>query len=204
MYERRLTIKRRNDESQTTLRNNYMAFMFDEIRYEINGVEIDRNKTVGITNTTKNYISLTYDKLSLIMWLQDGTLYRPYWKNTLSTLHLVTQVDISRSILVTYFEKDRMTFVSICIIKWKAPFNFCRSTRCWVFAGITNAHHELILIRARNNNNCLMGKPTTKRKLIYSKWQMPHVMLNEINWWDKLFLVQVLKSGQYLSMSFLS
>jgi len=40
--------------------------MFDEIRYELNGVEIDRNRNVGITNTIKNYVSLTYDK-ALIM-----------------------------------------------------------------------------------------------------------------------------------------
>jgi len=36
--------KRGNDESQTTIGNNCVAFMFDEIRYEFNGVEIDRKK----------------------------------------------------------------------------------------------------------------------------------------------------------------
>jgi len=61
----RLTVKRRNDESQKTLGNNCIAFMFDEIRYD-NGVEIDRNRNVGITNTIKYYVSLTYDK-ALIM-----------------------------------------------------------------------------------------------------------------------------------------
>ena len=30
--------------------------MFDEIRYELNGVEIDRNRNVGITSTIKNYV----------------------------------------------------------------------------------------------------------------------------------------------------
>jgi len=42
------------------LRNNCVAFMFDEIRYELNGVEIDRNRNVEITSNIKNYI--TYDK----------------------------------------------------------------------------------------------------------------------------------------------
>jgi len=46
----------------TTLGNNCMAFMFDEIRYELNGVEIDRNRNIGITSTIKNYVSMTYDK----------------------------------------------------------------------------------------------------------------------------------------------
>lgn len=38
--------------------NNPIAFLFEEIRYEINGVEIDRNKNVGLTSTIKNKLSL--------------------------------------------------------------------------------------------------------------------------------------------------
>lgn len=40
------------------LRNNCVAYMFDEIRYEINGVEIDRTRYLGISSTLKNYISI--------------------------------------------------------------------------------------------------------------------------------------------------
>jgi len=40
--------------------NNCVAFMFDEIRYELNGVEIDCNKNVDII-TLKNYVSMTYE-----------------------------------------------------------------------------------------------------------------------------------------------
>jgi len=39
----RLTVKKKNDQMPTTLVNNCVAFMFDEIRYELNDVEIDRN-----------------------------------------------------------------------------------------------------------------------------------------------------------------
>ncbi|XP_068992598.1 uncharacterized protein [Neodiprion pinetum] len=37
-----------------------MAFchLFEEVRYELNGVEIDRNKNVGITSTMKGYVFL--------------------------------------------------------------------------------------------------------------------------------------------------
>ncbi|XP_032689019.1 uncharacterized protein LOC116852608 [Odontomachus brunneus] len=62
---------RRNDESnnnnlappalpKTAARfsNNCAVFMFDEIRYEIDGVEIDRYRNVGITSTLKNYALL--------------------------------------------------------------------------------------------------------------------------------------------------
>jgi len=38
--------------------------MFDEIRYELNGVEIDRkHRNIGVTTTIKNDISMTYDKV---------------------------------------------------------------------------------------------------------------------------------------------
>jgi hypothetical protein len=39
--------------------NNFAAFLFDEIRYELNGFEIDRCKNVGITSTMKGYSSFS-------------------------------------------------------------------------------------------------------------------------------------------------
>ncbi|XP_014482726.1 PREDICTED: uncharacterized protein LOC106748574, partial [Dinoponera quadriceps] len=45
-----------------TLGNNCFAFMFDKIRYELDGVEIDCNRNVGITSTLKN-VSLSSDKI---------------------------------------------------------------------------------------------------------------------------------------------
>ena len=48
------------------LGNNCVAFMFDEIRYELDGVEIDRNRNVGITSTIKNYVSLTDEKSTML------------------------------------------------------------------------------------------------------------------------------------------
>jgi len=36
--------------------------MFDEIRYELDGVEIDRNRNVGVTSTLKNYVTMSSEK----------------------------------------------------------------------------------------------------------------------------------------------
>jgi len=36
--------------------------MFDEIRYKLDGVESDRNRNVGITNTLKNYVTMSSDR----------------------------------------------------------------------------------------------------------------------------------------------
>ena len=70
-----------------------------------------------------------------------------------------------------------------------AYFNFC--VPFYVLLGfcedykhvVINARHELILIRACNDNNCLMRDPATEPTLELFKvqWRMPHVLLSEIN-----------------------
>jgi len=62
---------------------------------------------------------------------------------------------------------------------------------------IVNARHELILIRARNDNNCLVENsvenPVTESEveLFKVQWRMPHVALNEVN---KLSMLRTLES----------
>ncbi|XP_075163004.1 uncharacterized protein LOC142235626 [Haematobia irritans] len=46
------------DVARARLRNNCVAYMFDEIRYEINGIEIDRTRYLGTTTKIKQIISL--------------------------------------------------------------------------------------------------------------------------------------------------
>lgn len=46
-----------SNDTTTDLINNAMAFLFDEIRYELCGTEIDRVKNVGITTTMKNILT---------------------------------------------------------------------------------------------------------------------------------------------------
>ena len=54
-----------------TLTNNAIAFLFNEIRYELNGVEIDQSRNVGLTSTLKNYISLNKN--------ESDALYNAAW-----------------------------------------------------------------------------------------------------------------------------
>ncbi|KAL6256680.1 hypothetical protein P5V15_012799 [Pogonomyrmex californicus] len=55
--EGKLTKNRVVEGSDVVLGNNFVAFLFDEIRYELDGVEIDRNRNVGITSTLKHYVT---------------------------------------------------------------------------------------------------------------------------------------------------
>jgi len=95
---------------------------------------------------------------------------------------------------------------------WNPPngyFNFCVPLNmllgfCEDYRRVViNARHELILIRSRNDNNCLIDDPTRDPEIVLFKvqWRMPHVLLNEIN---KLLMLRALKSGRYLSMAFRS
>jgi len=42
---------------------------------------------------------------------------------------------------------------------------------CEDYRVIINARHELILIRSRNDNNCLIGDPTRKPEIVLFKVQ---------------------------------
>ncbi|KAG7301719.1 hypothetical protein JYU34_014707 [Plutella xylostella] len=59
-----------------TLTNNPVLFLFQDIRYEMNGIEIDRIKNAGITTTMKSYISMNEgeSKVAAIWgWNLNGT-----------------------------------------------------------------------------------------------------------------------------------
>src|SRR5436190_8065765 len=173
---RRTTVYESNGKEEPAsviLGNNCVAFMFDEIRYEIDGVEIDRSRNVGITSTIKNYVSLTTERAK--------TLRNAGW-------------DLLPKAIAT-----PIVDFNFCI-----PLNimlgFCEDYK----RVIINARHELILIRARNDNNCVVVSPATLEPqidLLKIQWRMPHVTLNEIS---KLSLLRTLESGRYLSVPFRS
>ncbi|XP_071650020.1 uncharacterized protein [Temnothorax longispinosus] len=55
-----LTVTRAADQvDNVVLGTNCVAFMSDEIRYELDGMEIDRCRNVGITSTLKNYVTVS-------------------------------------------------------------------------------------------------------------------------------------------------
>ncbi|KAL6266002.1 hypothetical protein P5V15_002852 [Pogonomyrmex californicus] len=120
--EGKLTKNRVVEGSDVVLGNNFVAFLFDEIRYELDGVEIDRNRNVGVTSTLKHYVTTSSDR-SVI-------LRNAGWD--------------------AHTSADR--YFNFCVPLY-ALLGFCEDYR----RVIINARHELILIRSRNDNNCLMG-----------------------------------------------
>lgn len=63
-----------NPQIKTQLINNAIAFLFSEIRYELNGVEVDSVKNLGVASTLKNLVSLDpvhAKALTNACWLSD-------------------------------------------------------------------------------------------------------------------------------------
>jgi len=167
--EGKLTINREGAAQATViLGNNCIAFMFDEIRYELDGMEIDRNRNVGITNTLKNYVTVSSNR-SVIL------------RNAGWDAHT-----------------DMNGYFNFCVLVYML-LGFCEDYRRVVI----NIHHELIFIRSRKDNNCLIGNSELEPAIDIFKiqWRMPYVSLNEIN---KLSLLRTLESGRYLNMGFRS
>ncbi|RLU16498.1 hypothetical protein DMN91_010566 [Ooceraea biroi] len=121
----KLTIKELAANKHVVLENNCVAFMFDKIRYELNGVDIDRSRNVGITSTLKNYVSLTTSR--------NRMLKNAGWD-------------------IVHFSNGEEGHFNFCI-PLSMLLGFCEDYRRVVI----NARHELILIRSRNDNNCLKG-----------------------------------------------
>lgn len=62
----------KTEDQCPVLSNNAPAFLFDEIRYELNGFEIDKCKNVGITTAMKGYVSFEPNdlkKLEIAGWV---------------------------------------------------------------------------------------------------------------------------------------
>ena len=57
--------------------NNAACFLFNEIRYELNGFPIDICKNVGITSTMKGYLSYTpkeSNRLEISSWKKESSI----------------------------------------------------------------------------------------------------------------------------------
>ena len=66
LYSRLTKLDGRTPADATQLVNNAICHLFEEMRYELNAIEIDRSKNVGLTTLMKNYISQSPIQISLL------------------------------------------------------------------------------------------------------------------------------------------
>ena len=149
----------------------------NEIRYELNGVEVDRSRNPGITTALKHYVSLSIDRSKALM--------NAGWDHTIA------------------HDKDNFSSTSFYFcVPMNTLLGFCEDYRRIVM----NARHELILIRARLDTNAMYAaslSPAIIPKLEIRKiqWRIPHVALEDT---QKLSMLRLLQSDRPIAMSFRS
>lgn len=144
-----------NATDKVKFAHNFISFLFSSARYELNGVEIDHIRNVGITSTMK-----------LAVASRKSNTYGYYQYNKT----FADKVAESTRETVTY---DVMLPLSI----W---FGFCDDYKKLIL----NSRHELILNRARSSLNCVHGgkdidanSTSVKIELTKLEWIMPHITL---------------------------
>lgn len=160
----------------TNLSNNAMSFLFEEIRYEMNAIEVDKCKNVGIISLMKGWLSHT-----------------PSQKNMLENAGWIG-LDDTKKIM----DKDGNFDV---IIPLSMILGFAEDYRKIV----VNVKHELILTRARNDLNLVLPVQNAiedfRTNLSKVEWLMPYVTLSDSH---KIRLLNYLSRDKIVSMSFRS
>lgn len=166
----------------TYFTNNAFAYLFDEIRYEINGVEVDRVRNPGIATTLKGYVS--FNELNLRLMGNAG------WISS------STNMDVSSG------STDNNGNFSFCV-PLSSLFGFAEDYRKM----IVNARHELVLIRSASDKNAVQWKPATpadtveaiKVKMEKLSWRIPYVTLSDE---QRIALLKQLTKGTNIAVEY--
>lgn len=164
--------------TNTKLINNAISHLFEEIRYEINAIEIDKAKNVGLTSVMKNWLSLNPSQGSIAEnagWTADKEA------TTLTNASGYFDVNIPLSMLLGFAEDYRKIVV--------------------------NVKHELIITRSRNDLNSAIvtpvGEPATFEKfkinLTKIEWLMPYVVVADR---EKIKLLNYIGRDRAITMSY--
>lgn len=169
--------------------NNGLAFLFSEMRYEINGTEIQKLKYPGVSSCLKGYCSYTPNDMHV---LQNAA-----WD--LDTLVIEAKDSTGAEI-----GKDTSTF-SGCI-PLKHLFGFCEDYK----KILVNCHQQLILNRSSTDFDAVYVSGTAvvenilknkNVKISLSKviWKMPVIKVSDK---EKLKLLKVVDSRKPLACAF--
>lgn len=138
--------------------NNAIAFLFRELRYELNGIVIDSVRNVGLASTMKNYVSLNRNE-SVAM--ENAGWFLDVEKKTGNST-------TRESILV-----DAEGNFNICYPLRQLSGYFEDFQRI-----IVNVKQELVIIRSSNDKDAVIAVDDTEEpKVELSKvtWCVPHV-----------------------------
>ncbi|XP_051173507.1 uncharacterized protein LOC127289560 [Leptopilina boulardi] len=152
---------------------NAICHLFEEARYELNAVEIDKSKNVGLTSLIKNYVSI-YSNQSKFL---ENAGWFPTCNANISLIDENGNFDIAIPLSTIFgFAEDYQKI-------------------------IVNARHELILTRARSDVNAIIQTNAEEIKISIDKieWLLPNVRLSDAR---KFKLLKYIEKDPLIPISF--
>lgn len=154
-FEGRVTKKDGSISSNVPFTNNPMAFLFEEIRYEISGIVVDSTKKVGVSSTLKGLVSLC-----------------PNETNSLKTAGWILPSS-------TKIKPSSSGYFDFCV-PLRLLLGFAEDYK----RIIINVKQELVLLRSSSDLDVIEADngttpATLEWKLVLDKvvWRVPHVRL---------------------------
>ena len=177
-----LTLANGQPVKKTQFVNNAICHLFEEIRYEINAIEIDKCKNVGLTTLMKGYASFNSNQSKI---LENSGWIDVEETNKIVDDHGNFDISIPLSMILGFAEDYRKIVV--------------------------NVKHELVLTRSRNDINAVYQEGVErdnrteyedfKINLSRIEWLMPYVILSDKH---KIHLYNYMKKDIAISMSYRS
>lgn len=164
------------DATKSKICNNGLSFLFDQVRLEINGVEVDRTRNLGITSSLKGYLSST-------------PANHHCYENAGWNVKNISQV-----------VNNKGEFTACIPLKyWLGFFEDFKKI-------LINARLELILTRGNNDLQLMVNKSSlsaTSAKVYINKiiWKIPHVSVDD---GERLKIMKIVEKERRLFIPFRS
>jgi len=164
------------DATKVKLSNNGYSYLFEQIRLEINGIEVDSTRVLGITSSLKGYLSGTPDNYNC--YENAG------WNFKNATQSENVKGEFSACIPLKY---------------WLGLFEDYKRI-------LVNSRLELILTRSHSDLNALQvktGATATEGKVVLNKivWMVPHITVDDE---ERLKLLKLIEKEKSLFIPFRS
>ncbi|XP_075217882.1 uncharacterized protein LOC142322687 [Lycorma delicatula] len=159
---------------ESTFTNNAVPFLFEEIRYEINGTELCRVQKLGITTTIKNILSLSKS--------EENSLENFGWKFNQSDK----------------FNLDENTGRFCVYVPLRMLLGFAEDYKHIILI----LKQVLVLLRSSSDVNALISTkdaPDSKLKVIRVAWKIPYVHVTDTM---RLQLLKVVERDRPLAIAF--
>ncbi|KAE9525819.1 hypothetical protein AGLY_014045 [Aphis glycines] len=165
-----------SDAGKVKLTNNGFSYLFEQIRLEINGIEVDSTRVLGITSSLKGYLSGTPDNYNC--YENAGWIF----KNSSNPAN--SNGEFSACIPLKY---------------WLGLFEDFKKI-------LVNSRLELILTRSHSDLNALKvitSGSTNSGKVVLNKivWKVPHITVDDE---ERLKILKLIEKEKSLFIPFRS